>query len=417
MDAARADALSARHRLASDGWIQPRAASFRHLPPPAAETWLGGAVDAARLDCEASALAGAGWTLHPVGSQPSGGVQARWLDATDPAQRAELYAGLAPAATGDAAPFECAHRALCRQGLRLRIGNLDESGGEGRRSDPVWLQLRRKPQTAVEAPLLVVDVAAGVRCVLVEVHERDASACSHRIAQNLQVHLHLGRGATLSHLRLATPGAHDQWAHHLRASLGAEARYEQVLIAAGSGYHLQHASLELHAERASASLGSVVFAGGSALQQQLRVSHQAAHTSSAVEALVLACGNARTVVDAHTGIATGAAQADARQRLAGIPIAGQPKVVLQPHLEICHDQVQAAHGATWGSLPEDALFYAQQRGLADDQARALILDGMAHAVVGRAFRDATLAQALGFEAELARRLAQLLAMPGGGSHG
>lgn len=417
MDAARADALSARHRLASDGWIKPRAESFRHLPPPAAEVWLGGAVDPVRFDCQAPPLAGAGWALHPVGAKPSGGVEARWLDATDPSQRAELFSGLAPGAAGDAAPFEWAHRALCRQGLRLRIGSAGASGAEGRTDETVWLQLRRKPRTAVEAPLLVVDVADGVRCVLVEVHDRDASACSHRIAQNLQVHLHLGDGARLSHLRVATPGAQDQWAHHVRARLGRDARYEQVLIAAGSGYHLQHASLELHAERAAASLGSVVFAAGSALQQQMKVSHQAAHTRSAVEALVLARGNARAVVDAHTGIAAGAAQADVRQRLAGIPTAGQPKLVLQPHLEICHDQVQAAHGVTWGSLPDDALFYARQRGLAEDEARALILAGMAQAVVGRTFGEAALVQTLGIEADLARLLARHLAMPSGDRHG
>jgi len=416
MDTAFTDALCARQRLASDGWIPPRAASFRHLPPPAAEVWLGGAIDAARLDFEARPPAGAGWTLHAVGGRPLGGVQARWLDASDPAQRAELYAGLAPGAVGDAAPFEWAHRALCRQGLRLRIGHADGSRGDEGSGETVWLQLHSAPQTSVEAPLLVIDVADDVRCVLVEVHACNAPVCAHRTTQNLQVHLHLGRGASLSHLRLVTPGAQDRWAHHMRVALGADAHYAQVLVAAGSGYHLQHASLELHAEGASARVGSVVFAAGSVLQQQVRITHRAAHTHSAVEALVLARGTARAVVDAHTEIAAGASQTDARQRLAGVPTAGQPRLVLQPHLEIGHDQVQAAHGATWGSLPEDALFYAQQRGLAEDQARSLILDGMAQAVIGRTFGDAAVAPALGLDATLARAVAGHLATPIGARH-
>jgi Fe-S cluster assembly protein SufD len=33
---------------------------------------------------------------------------------------------------------------------------------------------------------------------------------------------------------------------------------------------------------------------------------------------------------------------------------GQPKLVLRPHLEIHHDQVQASHSATWGRLSEEA---------------------------------------------------------------
>jgi len=40
------------------------------------------------------------------------------------------------------------------------------------------------------------------------------------------------------------------------------------------------------------------------------------------------------------------------------------------YLEILHDQVQATHGATWGALPEDALFYAQQRGI--DELRMMM---------------------------------------------
>lgn len=414
MDAARADALSARHRLASEGWISPKAESFRHLPPPAAEVWLGGRIDAQQLECDAPPLAGAGWTLHPVGSRPTGGVDARWLDATDAAQRAELFAGLAPPTTDDAAPFAWAHRALCRQGLRLHI---DASGREGRADDTVWVQLRRKPRAAVEAPLLVIEVGDDTHCVLVEMHERDEAACSHLITQNLQVHLRVGRGATLAHLRVATPGAQDQWAHHVHARLGFGARYEQVLVAAGAGYHLQHVALDMHAERASASLGSVLFAAGGALQQQVNASHQAANTRSAVEALVLASGRARAVVDVRTRIAPGAAQTDVRQRLAGVPTAGAPKLVLQPHLEILHDQVQAAHGATWGALPEDALFYARQRGLAEDQARALIIDGMAQAVVGRSFADAALLPALGIETLIERSVAQHLATTTGERHG
>jgi Fe-S cluster assembly protein SufD len=94
----------------------------------------------------------------------------------------------------------------------------------------------------------------------------------------------------------------------------------------------------------------------------VQVAHGAAHTTSAVECLALASGSARGVANAHTRIAPGADEAEARQRLSGIPTAGQPRLVLRPHLEIHHDQVQAAHGATWGALPEDALFYAASAG-------------------------------------------------------
>ncbi|HJV63553.1 MAG TPA: SufD family Fe-S cluster assembly protein [Albitalea sp.] len=413
MDSARADVLAARSRLASGGWIPRQAEFFRHLPPPAAEVWLGDTTGAA--DCEASPLAGAGWTLHPVGHAPQGRVDARWLDAADPAQRAELFAGVPPPGEGDAAPFAWAHRALCRQGLRLRIGAPD--GSDAREAPTVWLQLRRQPRAVVEAPLLVIEVAAGLRCVLIETHEREASACGHAIVQNLQVHITLAEGATLAHLRVAAPGAQDRIAHHVHGRLGRGADYRQALVASDCAYHLQRTELDLHAPQASARTAGALFAAGAALEQQVQTSHAGAHTHSAVEALVLASGTARAVVNAYTRIAPGSDDASVRQRLAGIPTGGQPKLVLRPQLEIHHDAVQAAHGATWGSLPEEALFYAQQRGLDERTARALIVEGMVSALLDRCFDDPGLLQMLDVEPLLARSVARHLAATEEAIHG
>ena len=393
MNTARADALAARDRLATRGWIARNADWFRHLPPPGHEVWLG---DADGPGCVAAPLAGAGWTLHPVGDTAHGRVDARWLDAADPTQRAELFEGVPLPGEGDAAPFAWAHRALCRDGLRLRVARTF-----GGRDDTVWLQLRRQPREAVEAPLLVVELQAGVRCVLVETHERDAS-CSHDAVQNLRVHVRLADGAALQHLRIVAPGAGDRVAHVVQARLGRNSTYRQGLIGVGSAYHLQRSELELHAPHAFAGTAATLFAAGSALEQQVQVSHAAAQTGSAVEALVLAEGKARAVVAAHTRIAPGSDDAAVRQKLAGIPTGGQPRLVLRPHLEIHHDQVQAAHGATWGALPEDALFYARQRGLDEQLARALIVEGMASAVLQRGFDDAALWSMLGLEERVGR---------------
>ena len=419
MDSARADILAARHRLDTRGWIPRNAEDFRQLPPPAAEVWLGDTPSA--IACAAHPLDGAGWTLHPIGQGSQGRVDARWLDAGDALQRDELFAGL-PMPAGvddgggsDAAPFAWAHRALCRQGLRLRIGGTP--GADRGLSDTVWLQLRHQPRSAVEAPLLVIEVLAGVHCVLVETHDRQPLACRQAIVQNLQSHIRLGAGATLQHLRIATPGAADRIAHHLHARLGQGARYEHAVMASGSAYHLQRNVIALHEEGAAARSAGLLLAADTVLEHQVRISHGAAQTSSTIEDLALARGAARAVVHAHTRIAPGAAGAEVRQRLVGIPTGGQPKLVLRPHLEIHHDQVQATHGATWGALPEDALFYARQRGLDEHIARRLIVEGMAGALMQRCFSDDRLFGALGLEGLLRDVVARHLAPNTEAAHG
>jgi len=407
MNAIGVDASAARRRLASRGWIGRDVESFRHLPPPAAEVWLGEEAGMSAAPGETPAPTGAGWTLHAIAEHPQGRVDARWLDTGDAGQRSELLAGLPLAEVGDAAPFAWAHRALCRHGLRLRIG---EPSGAG--ADPAmttWLQLRHQPRAAVEAPLLVIEVLAGTRCVLVETHEREAVEGQRAIVQNLHAHIRLGEGATLQHVRVATPRAGERIAHHLHVQLGRGARYDQALIASASAYHLQRSEIELQSERSAARVFGVLFAAGSALEQQVQVAHDAPRTSSSVESLVLASGNARAVVNAHTRIAPGADEAAVRQRLSGIPISGQPKLVLRPHLEIHHDAVQAAHGATWGALPQDALFYARQRGLDERHARALVIEGMAIALLERCLDGPALLQALQLDALLARTVAEQFA--------
>ncbi|MDE2614825.1 MAG: SufBD protein, partial [Burkholderiales bacterium] len=147
MDQARADILAARQHLEARGWVARNAEDFRHQPPPAAGVWLGSESAGAPAACEAPALAGVGWTLLPIGEGRQGQVDARWLDAADASQRAELLAGLpAPGAAldgaaDDAAPFAWAHRALCRHGLRLRVGGEPGRGGER----TVALALRHQP--------------------------------------------------------------------------------------------------------------------------------------------------------------------------------------------------------------------------------------------------------------------------------
>ncbi len=406
MDSARADALAARSHLDQRGWITRSSEPFRHLPPPDASVWLGDEADAA---CTASRLEG-GWQLHPVPSTPGVSVEARWLDAADAGQRRELLADLPLPGDGPAAPYAWAHRALVRDGLRLRIG------GQARGDGPVWLRLDRRPGAAVEAPLLVIELLPGARCVLVESHERDrpdaGGACSHGTVQNLQVHVRLAAGASLQHLRVALPGAQDHVAHHVDVRLEHDAVYEQCLLAGGSRYHLQRLAFDLGGARAAARTASVLLAADATLDQQVQVRHDAPHTRSGVHALALGSGAARIVANAYSTIAPGCDEAQVRQRLAGIPTGGQPKLVLRPHLEIHHDQVQASHGATWGALPEDALFHARQRGLGERAAKAMILQGLAGAALAGAMSDAAVLEEAGIERRLAVAVERHLAAPG-----
>ncbi|WDI31714.1 Fe-S cluster assembly protein SufD [Hyphococcus flavus] len=59
----------------------------------------------------------------------------------------------------------------------------------------------------------------------------------------------------------------------------------------------------------------------------------------------------------------------------------------KPELEIYADDVECAHGSTVGALDEDALFYLRQRGLDEEQARALLVEAFVGEIVERIDND------------------------------
>lgn len=68
-----------------------------------------------------------------------------------------------------------------------------------------------------------------------------------------------------------------------------------------------------------------------------------------------------------------AQQVDAQQTNRNILLSRQATMRTQPQLEIYADDVKASHGASIGHLDESALFYMQQRGIAPEQGRKMLL--------------------------------------------
>lgn len=70
----------------------------------------------------------------------------------------------------------------------------------------------------------------------------------------------------------------------------------------------------------------------------------------------------------------GAQKTDARQHHQALLLEEGAEAFAKPELIINADDVQCAHGNTIGALDEQALFYMRQRGLPQDEARALLTE-------------------------------------------
>ncbi len=96
---------------------------------------------------------------------------------------------------------------------------------------------------------------------------------------------------------------------------------------------------------------------------------------------------ARGVFQGRITVRRGADRTDARMGHHALVLSDRAEVDAKPELEIYADDVACAHGNTVGALDEDALFYAQQRGIAEPEARAMLTEAFVGEVVDRIEHD------------------------------
>jgi Fe-S cluster assembly protein SufD len=99
-------------------------------------------------------------------------------------------------------------------------------------------------------------------------------------------------------------------------------------------------------------------------------------------------GQGRGVFQGRIVVAEGADKTDARMGHHALLLSDRAEVDAKPELEIFADDVACAHGNTVGALDEEALFYAEQRGIPERDARAMLTEAFVAEVVDRIEHEA-----------------------------
>ena len=148
---------------------------------------------------------------------------------------------------------------------------------------------------------------------------------------------------------------------------GAHASYETLLSA-------PHASFIMNA--------AVVATGFDHAQLLLVTRHNVADCKSSSTIKSVASGRAVAEFKGLVYVAQDAQHTDAKQLNRNIELGGG-RVVSEPQLEIYADDVKCSHGSTVGQLDEQAIYYMRQRGISQEQAERLMLEGFVGDVVAK----------------------------------
>jgi Fe-S cluster assembly protein SufD len=244
----------------------------------------------------------------------------------------------------------------------------------------VALRLIAAPNSGAHLARLRISVGAGANLTLLESHE--GLGADYLTQTNLEIAL--ADGARMERVVAALDAESGVSVSIAEVTLGAQANFSQTLLTTGARRQRLETRVAHPGSGATVRLDGVYELGARRHADiTTSVTHEGARgaTDQLIKGVV--AGQARGVFQGRIIVREGADQTDARMGHHALVLSDTAEVDAKPELEIYADDVACNHGNTIGALDAEALFYAQQRGLSEDEAKALLTQAFLGAVVDR----------------------------------
>ncbi|WP_296599278.1 Fe-S cluster assembly protein SufD [Phenylobacterium sp.] len=243
-----------------------------------------------------------------------------------------------------------------------------------------------------------VDVEVGGRLTLLESYEGEGGYLGH-----IALMLSLAKDAVVERIVLATDDADGVTVSQAEVDLAPGAAFGQSTITDGARRQRLETRVRHPGGHAELRLDGVYLLSGKRhADLTTAVTHEAVDGTTQQLTKGVVRDQARAVFQGRIVVADGADRTDARMGHHALILSDRAEVDAKPELEIYADDVSCAHGNTVGALDEDALFYARQRGMPEDEARALLTEAFIGEVVDRIAYEAARELVRGWVAERLR---------------
>jgi Fe-S cluster assembly protein SufD len=188
--------------------------------------------------------------------------------------------------------------------------------------------------------------------------------------------IRLANGAVLTHYKWQREADAAFHTALNSVSIAANARYDALTLATGGRIMRHEFSIMLDGEGADCRLsGAALGAKAQHLDFTVTMDHRSPHAQSGQAFKSVLASGARSVFQGLVKVGRGAIGTDAHQTSNNLLLDRSAEADAKPELEIFADDVACSHGATVGELDEAKVFYLKSRGLSDEAARALLVEG------------------------------------------
>ena len=117
------------------------------------------------------------------------------------------------------------------------------------------------------------------------------------------------------------------------------------------------------------------------MDNHTRIEHLRPHGSSRELYKGVLAGNAEGVFNGAIAVHENAAKTDAVQYSKNLLLSRHAQINTKPQLEIRNNDVRCFHGATIGQVDTDAVFYLKTRGIAEEDAKRILVRAFAGEII------------------------------------
>lgn len=217
------------------------------------------------------------------------------------------------------------------------------------------------------------------------VHE--AASATEQGGQTLHagiVEIYVGPNAKLEFVELQSWGEHVWNLSHERARLDRNGTIDWIFGAIGSHLTKNFTELDLIGEGSTGRMSGFYFTDNDQhLDHDTQQNHMARHTTSDLLFKGALVGQSRSVWQGMIYVAPGAAKTDGYQANRNLILSSKARADSIPGLEILADDVRCTHGATVGKIDPAQTFYLRSRGIPQQEAERLIVEGFFDPIMQR----------------------------------
>ncbi len=190
------------------------------------------------------------------------------------------------------------------------------------------------------------------------------------------VEIQVMQDATLKFVELQSWGRHVWNFSHERARVERGGNLDWIFGAIGSRLTKNFSELDLAGEGAQGRMSGFYFTDGNQhLDHDTQQNHLAPHTTSDLLFKGALKGKSRSVWQGMIYVAPGAQKTDGYQANRNLVLSEGARADSIPGLEILADDVRCTHGATVGKLEAEPLFYLKSRGIPQNEAEKIVVEG------------------------------------------